>query len=311
MTRDLLIGVDAGTSLIKAVAFDLQGRQLAVASTPNRVRLAPGGIAEQDMDATWADTAATLRALGEKLPGLAQRALALACTAQGDGTWLADAEGRPVGPALLWLDARARRQAEALRATPAGRSVAERAGNAITAAMQSSQLLWLREHQPERLARAATAFHCKDWLFFKATGLRRGSRCESVYTFGNLRTLAYDDATLRELGLVDLQRLLPEIASRAHEPLSREAAAETGLPEGLPVAATLMDVPLCVLGAGGLAYEADGRVRRVGCSVLGSTGMHGWISDTPATLVPSAEAGFTIAMPQDERLRLRVVSHMA
>ena len=54
----------------------------------------------------------------------------------------------------------------------------------------------------------------------------------------------------------------------------------------------------------------EGALRRVGCSVLGSTGMHGWVSDDVAGMVPSAEAGFTIAMPQPG-LRLRVVSHMA
>ncbi|WP_269759924.1 FGGY family carbohydrate kinase, partial [Variovorax sp. E3] len=93
MGRDLIIGIDAGTSVIKAVAFDLEGRQLAVASTPNTVTFGEHGAAEQDMDRTWADTAATLRALALELPGLAARTAALAATAQGDGTWLVDAAG--------------------------------------------------------------------------------------------------------------------------------------------------------------------------------------------------------------------------
>ncbi len=312
MERDLIIGIDAGTSVIKAVAFDLQGRQIAVASTPNQVNLGPGGVAEQDMARTWTDTAATLRALGERVPGLAQRALAMAATGQGDGTWLVDTDGEPVGPALLWLDARSSPQAQALRQQHSGTAVARRAGNAITPSLQSSQLLWLREHQPERLARAATAMHCKDWLYFKATGVRAGSPCESVYTFGNLQTLAYDDEVLEWLGLGDCRHLLAPIVdgTRCQAPLTREAAAQTGLPEGLPVVLPLMDVPLCVLGAGGLAYDAKGRLRRVGCSVLGSTGMHGWVTDDVEGLVPSAEAGFTIAMPQPG-LRVRLVSHMA
>lgn len=312
MERDLLIGVDAGTSVIKAVAFDLQGRQLAVASTPNQVLGGPGGVAEQDMDRTWASTVATLRALADQVPGLARRAAALAATGQGDGTWLVDADGRPVGPALLWLDARASAQAQALRSCPAGTAVARRAGNALTPSIQSCQLLWLREHQPERLARAATAMHCKDWLYFKATGVRAGSPCESVYTFGDFKTLAYDDEVLAWLGLADLRHLLAPIVdgTRRSAPLSPAAAAETGLPAGLPVVLPLMDVPLCVLGAGGLAWDAGGALRRVGCSVLGSTGMHGWVSDGIDTLQPSAEAGFTIALPEPG-LRVRLVSHMA
>jgi erythritol kinase (D-erythritol 1-phosphate-forming) len=312
MERDLIVGVDAGTSVIKAVAFDLNGRQIAVASTPNRVLLGADGAAEQDLDGTWADTAATLRRLSERVPDLAARAVALAATGQGDGTWLIDAEGRPVGPAMLWLDARANREVQALREGPASQAIAARTGNALTSSMQSGQLLWLLAHQPERLARAQSAMHCKDWLFFKATAVRATSPCEGVYTFGNLRSLAYDDETLALLGLTALKRLLPPIVdgTRQHAPLTRAAAAETGLREGLPVVLPLMDVPLCVLGAGGVAFDAQGALRRVGCSVLGSTGMHGWVTDDVEAIVPSAEAGYTIAMPLPG-LRVRLVSHMA
>ncbi len=312
MERDLIIGVDAGTSVIKAVAFNLCGRQVAMASTPNRVLLGPDGAAEQDMDGTWADTAGTLRALAERLPDLASRAVALVATGQGDGTWLIDAVGRPVGPAMLWLDARAGHEVQALRSRPASQIIAARTGNALTPSMQSGQLLWLLCHQPERLARAESAMHCKDWLYFKATGVRATSPCEGVYTFGNFRSLAYDDETLAQLGLTSLKRLLPPIVdgTRQHAPLSRTAAAETGLLEGLPVVLPLMDVPLCVLGAGGIDFDSHGTLRRIGCSVLGSTGMHGWVTDDLEAIMPSAEAGYTIAMPL-LGLRVRLVSHMA
>ena len=73
MTRDILIGIDAGTSVIKSVAFTLAGEQLAIAATPNSYEtLADGGV-EQDMARTWTDTAATLRLLGEKVPDLPGR----------------------------------------------------------------------------------------------------------------------------------------------------------------------------------------------------------------------------------------------
>lgn len=50
---DVLIGVDAGTSVIKSIAFDLDGEQLAVASTPNRYQTRPDGAAFQSLDHTW------------------------------------------------------------------------------------------------------------------------------------------------------------------------------------------------------------------------------------------------------------------
>lgn len=308
MNAPLLIGVDAGTSVIKAVAFDTTGQQVGVASTPNTVHLGADGAAEQDLDQTWADTAATLRRLAEVVPDLARRTLVLACTGQGDGTWLIDAQGRPVGPALLWLDGRSAPQVAALRARPEGRWLAERTGTALNPSMQSAHLMWLQAHQPERLARAATALHCKDWLYFCATGERATCRSEGVFTFGDWRRKDYDRETLAWLGLEGLERLLPPMidGESHHAPLTPAAAEATGLRPGTPVVLPPMDVPATVLGAGGV----DAQGRRVGLSILGSTGMHGWVSTDPADIQPSAEAGYTMSMPLPEG-RARLMSHMA
>ncbi|PXW96557.1 erythritol kinase (L-erythritol 4-phosphate-forming) [Sphaerotilus hippei] len=311
MAPDLLIGIDAGTSVIKAVAFDLGGRQIAVASTPNRVLHGPDGAAEQDLDGTWDDTAATLRALAGQVPQLAARTLALAATAQGDGTWLIDADGRPVGPAMLWLDGRSAPQVQALRASPAGAAIAARTGTALNPSMQSGHLLWLQAHQPQRLARATTAMHCKDWLHFKATGQRATCRAEGVFTFGDHRSGSYDPEVLELLGLAAWRHLLPPMQDGIGpaSPLSAAAAAQTGLRAGTPVVLPVMDVPATLLGGGGVAFDARG-LRRVGCSILGSTGMHGWVAEGLEAIRPSAEAGYTMMMPLPD-VRARLMSHMA
>lgn len=311
MMHDLVIGIDAGTSVIKAVAFDLEGRQVAIASTPNRVHLGRDCEAEQDLAGTWNDTAATLRALAELVPALAARTACIAATGQGDGTWLIDANGEPVGPALLWLDGRAAAQVAALRNSPIAQALAERTGTALNPSMQGVQLLWLREHQPARLERARSAMHCKDWLFFKATGVRSTCNAEAVFTFGNFRTGQYDNEALALLGLTDLKHLLPPIGvpGESQAPLTASAARDTGLRSGTPVVLSPMDVPATLLGGGGVAYGPSGLLH-VGCSVLGSTGMHGWCTQGLDAIVPSAEAGYTMMMPVPE-VRARLVSHMA
>ncbi|WP_292246421.1 FGGY family carbohydrate kinase, partial [Mesorhizobium sp.] len=101
--RDVLIGIDAGTSVIKSVAFDRAGRQIAATALANRYETLPGGGAEQDLARTWADTATTLRQLADKVPDLASRVIAIAVTGQGDGTWLIDKAGEPVAKGWLWL----------------------------------------------------------------------------------------------------------------------------------------------------------------------------------------------------------------
>ena len=199
--KDILIGIDAGTSVIKSVAFDLSGRQIGVASVPNDYAAVEGGGVEQDLDATWQKTAATLVALAEKVDDLEGRAAAIAVTGQGDGTWLIDAGGEPVIPALIWLDARAGRLVEAARARPEDRRRFELTGTGLNACQQGAQLQWLRDNAPDALAAARTAFHCKDWLYFKLTGVRATDPSEGTFTFGDYRTKDYSDEVIGILGL--------------------------------------------------------------------------------------------------------------
>ena len=307
----LIIGIDAGTSVIKAVAFDLDGRQIDVASIPNVVDHGAYGVAEQDMLRTWRDTANTLRLLSQKIPGLARRTHALAVTGQGDGTWLIDAQGEPVGPAMLWLDGRASTEIAELQANGHAAQIVARSGTALNPAMQSGQLRWLHHHQSERLDRAHTAFHCKDWLYFKLCGERATCNTEGTFTFGNYAHGGYDEDVLELLGLSSRRQLLPTIVvpGTHHAPLTRSAAAETGLLEGTPIVLGPMDVPATLIGGGGVAQGPLG-LRNVGCSVLGSTGMHGWSTLGLDRIHPSAEAGYTMMLPIPD-VRMRIMSHMA
>ncbi|SMF21916.1 erythritol kinase (L-erythritol 4-phosphate-forming) [Tistlia consotensis] len=295
MARDLLIGLDAGTSMIKAVAFDLAGRQLAAAATPNAYRRDPGGrIVEQDLEETWERTARTLGQLAEALPDLAGRTAALGVTGQGDGTWLIDAAGRPVAPAWLWLDTRAAPVVEELAASGARAALGRLTGCGLNASNQSGQLVWLKRHRPELLERAATAFHCKDWLYFRMTGRRATDPTEGVFTFGDWRRRGYAAEALALLGLEAERRLLPEIldGTRAHDPLAAEAAAALGLPAGTPVVLGYVDVICSALGGGLHAPEG-----RAAVSLLGSTGMHMTLGPSEAIRPAEPANGYLMAFP--------------
>lgn len=295
MSRDVIIGIDAGTSVIKAVAFGLDGGQIAVASIANSYSRLPDGGVEQDMARTWQDTLATLAALAESVPDLARRVAAVAVTGQGDGTWLIDAAGRPLAAAWLWLDARGGALAESIVASPGYARHYATTGTGVNACQQGVQLAWLKRHRPELLERAATAFHCKDWLYFNFTGERATDPSEGAFTFGDYRTRTYDEAVLEHLGIADLRRLLPPIidGTRAHHRLSGAAAAATGLPAGTPVVLGYVDV-VCAAFGGGL-YDERGDI---GCSIIGSTGMHMRLAPRPGDVRLNAErSGYTMAFP--------------
>ncbi len=306
--RDLLVGIDAGTSVIKAVAFDLTGKQIAVASTPNRYTTRADGAAFQALDQTWADSAQTLRDLGAKVDGLALRTRALAVTGQGDGTWLVGAGNRPATDAWLWLDARAAGTAKRLQRHPGSRARFEATGTGLAACNQSAQIAHMVETMPEVLDRSEVALHCKDWLYLNLTGVRATDPSEASFTYGNFRTRQYDDSVIEALGLTVWRRLLPEIVDGTEviHPLSPQAAVATGLLAGTPVCLGFVDIVLTALGAG--IHTAD--AASAACSIIGSTGMHMRAVRNAEVRLNAEGTGYVIALPIPGRVA-QVQSNMA
>jgi len=160
--KDIVIGIDAGTSLIKSVAFSLDGEQLAVSSVKNVFVSRDDGAAEQDLNLTWSNTLETLSGLSKQINDLPQRLAAIAVTGQGDGTWLIDKQGQPVCPAWLWLDARASDVVSELSDRAEDLTRFNLTGTGLNACQQGAQLQWLKRHNPSILDNSETAFHCKD-----------------------------------------------------------------------------------------------------------------------------------------------------
>ena len=154
MSKDIRIGIDAGTSVMKSVAFRIDGTQLAVAALPNEYMTLSDGGAEQDMAVTWASVAATLKQLTEQIPNLASRLIAISVTAQGDGMWLIDKSGEPVGPATIWLDNRAASIVDEYVTTKNYDAHYERTGTGLSVVQMSVKLAWMQRNQPEVLAKA-------------------------------------------------------------------------------------------------------------------------------------------------------------
>ena len=291
---EILIGIDAGTTVIKAVAFDLSGRQIEAASVPNRYTTGADGSAYQSMQQTWDDCARALRDLAERVEELAPRTAAVAVTAQGDGTWLVDREDRPVGDAWLWLDARAAPTVQRLSAVPGERARFETTGTGLNTCQQGAQLAHMEATEPGLLDQAEVALHCKDWLYLKLTGTRATDPSEASWTFGDFRTRRYSDAVIDALGLTRRRGLLPEIVdgTETTHPLSADAAEATGLRAGTPVSLGYVDMVMTALGAGVHTGDAG-----AACTIIGSTGVH--LSAKPVGDVRLNEegTGYVMALP--------------
>ncbi|MEL6585760.1 MAG: FGGY-family carbohydrate kinase [Pseudomonadota bacterium] len=308
MSRDVIIGIDAGTSVMKSVAFDLEGNQIGEASLPNSYDSGPDGAATQPMDRTWTDCATTLRQLGERVADLPSRVAAVAVTGQGDGTWLVGKDNAPVGDGWLWLDARAGNLADHLRRLDGDKVRYLTTGTGLNACQQGVQLAHMSKHHAGQLRLAECALHCKDWLYLKLTGERVTDPSEACFTFGDFRTRRYDDDVLAFLGLTDWRHLLPPICDGTvtQHPLGQAAAEVTGLPAGTPIVLGHVDIICTALGGGGYLPGQD-----TGCTIVGTTGVH--ISCKPEAAVqlnPDQRTGYVMLMP-DRGIVAQLQTNMA
>ena len=291
---DILIGIDAGTSVIKAVAFHLGGGQLGISAVPNRYATGADGAATQSLAQTRADCATALRGLGAEVPHLGLRTAALSVTGQGDGTWLVGKDNIPVGDAWLWLDARAAPTVARLASLPADQTRFAASGTGLNTCQQGTQIAHMDRHHPDLLAHTETALHSKDWLYLNLSGLRATDPSEASFTFGNFRTRRYDDAVIAALGLEHRRALLPEIidGTQVTHPLTTDAATATGLRAGTPVTLGHVDMVMTALGAGVYGGGAE-----VACSTIGSTGVQMRAVTADKVHLNAERTGYVICLP--------------
>jgi erythritol kinase len=290
----IIIGIDAGTSVIKAVAFELSGRQIASASARNQYTMGDDGSATQPLGRTWSDCVSALRGLADKVNDLAARTAVIAVTGQGDGTWLVGSGNVPVGDAWLWLDARAAPTVNRLNGHPDNRARFEATGTGLNTCQQGPQLAHMDRYMPELLDRADTALHCKDWLYLNLTGVRATDPSEASFTFGNFRTRRYDSVVIDTLGLSDRRSLLPDIieGTEITHPLSTDAASATGLLAGTPVCLGYVDMVMTALGAGVRTASQN-----AACSTIGSTGVHMRAKAVSDVQLNAEGTGYVITLP--------------
>lgn len=293
----MLIGLDAGTSVVKAVAFADDGEVLRVVARPTRVLTPHPGHAEQDVEAT-------VEAVGEALRDVAAGEVPtlVGITAQGDGVWLLDEGGRSVRPAILWSDARAADHVERWMADGVGETAFRRSGSTLFPGAAAPVLAHLAEHEPESLHRAATAGYCKDAILQRLTGARATDASDASLPFFDPASRCYDPDLLALYGLTDWARLLAPVdpSPAPLRPLTAAGAALTGLPEGTPIHAGPFDLCATAIGSGlerpGDALAIVGTT--LGCAVLG---------DEPA--IGGETAGMLLCMPRPDRW-LRVMPAM-
>ena len=252
-----LLGLDAGNTVIKAVLFDREGRQLASHGIDGATHKPAPGMVERSVGELWDNARAAIAGCLARADIDPHDIAAIGAAGHGNGLYLLDRHGAPL-IGIQSLDTRAAALAAEL---DAGFGAAMHAiGLQRPWPSQTPVLLaWLKRHRPDIYARAATLLCAKDVLTFRLTG-RRASDISDMSGAGLLRLpeSSYDPALLSLYGLDDAGPMLPPL----HEPsqivgaVTAAAAAATGLAEGTPVVAGYFDVVASALGSGAVGAGA-------------------------------------------------------
>jgi len=276
MTKDIILAIDNGTQSVRALLFDLQGNLLAKSRIPLEAYYAnQPGWAEQDPDYYWDCLCQACLQLWEQPEvkgsagsGLRERLAGVTLTCQRSTVVNIDQAGRPLRPAIVWLD-----QRRTLGLKPVGGwwGLAFRlSGMTETVAylQAEAEANWIRTFQPDIWQKTHKYLFLSGYLTFRMTGrLVDSVGCQVGYLpfdYKNLRWASKSDWKWQALPmdpalLVDLVPPADQLGE-----ISAQAAAATGIPVGLPMIASAADKACEVIGAGCLEPH-------IGCLSYGTT----------------------------------------
>jgi FGGY-family pentulose kinase len=252
----LVAAVDVGTGSARAGIFDAAGRMLGRGESPIDTHSAAPLHAEQDSAQIWAAVCAALAAARaeagarpSEVAGLAFDATCSLVVRDAAGAPVpASVTGEPRWDTVLWLDHRARAEADECTAT--GHRVLGHLGGSMSPEMAIPKLMWLKRHLPESWARASRIMDLSDYLAWRATGTAARSQCTLAckWTWLAHEAPGWQADFLGEVGLEDLAARsgVPAAAAPVGAdlgPLVPGAAAELGLDPATRVGCGLIDAP--------------------------------------------------------------------
>jgi sugar (pentulose or hexulose) kinase len=269
MDGPYLLAIDNGTQSIRALLFDLQGRLVDKARIPlESYYSAQPGWAEQRAEYYWEKLGEVCQALWAQTTVKKEAIVGMALTTQRATMINLDAQGRPLRPAIVWLDQRRTEGLPPLHGHWGALFALTGLRDTIAYFQAEAEANWLRVHQPEIWAKTYKYLYLSGYLTYQLTGEMVDSvGCQVGYVpfdYKNLRWASPSD--WKWLAVPMPRDYLPDLVPPG-APLGRitpQASAATGLPVGLPLIAAAADKACEVIGSGALSPH-------IGCLSYGTT----------------------------------------
>ncbi len=249
------LGIDLGTSAVKALIVDADGSVRASAEQPLSTEHPSPLASEQDCDGWWRAVESALAMLHATAPDAMGAVTSIGLAGQMHAAVLLDDADRPVRPAMLWNDGRAHVEANELKRL--GNDLAAELGVPALAGFTAPKLLWLARHEPANFARARTLLLPKDLIRLHLTGERATDPSDAAGTW--LLDEARRTWSARAVAAIGLDpALLPPIIEGARPAgrLREQVASRFGLRPGIVVATGGGDT---MAGGVGIGAVEEGR----------------------------------------------------
>jgi len=261
-----ILAHDTGTTGNKAVLVGIDGKIVGYTSAEYPTYYPKKGYAEQLPSDWWNAITRTTRELLEKTGVKQSEIVGIVFSTQMAGTIPVDSEGKPLMPCMIWLDTRAKEQAERMSS-----GIIKVAGYniftltrflSITGGIYGNagkdpicKILWVKEKKPEIYTETYKFLDCKDYLLYKCAGNFVTSRdCANIWWMMDTRKGRYtwSDYILKKYGIDKAK--LPEIRTSIDiaGKLTSEAASEMELRQGIPVVVGAGDMASAAIGSGAI-----------------------------------------------------------
>ncbi len=254
MSGPSLLGIDLGTSSVKVIVAGLDGHVAASSSAEYPIQHPQPLHAEQDPNAWWdACVAAVREALGAA-QGVEIGAIGL--SGQMHGVVMLDREQRLVAPAIIWPDQRSQRQVQEITERLGAERLYSITGSPLSTGFLAASVRWVQQEAPAIWAQVQMLLLPKDYLRWRMTGVFATDPSDAA---GSLlldeRQRDWSDDLLRLLDLDRSHLPLVQPSDRVGGYLVDAAAAQLGLPAGIPVVTGAADTACGLLGAGAVASD--------------------------------------------------------
>jgi len=247
-----ILAHDLGTELNKAALVDEEGRIAVYCTQEYSVSYPRPGWAEQDPEVWWKAVRETTRRVLELAGIKPEEVEALVFDSMMYTLVAVDEEGRPLRPAILWMDTRAKAQAEELMGRLDLLGMLERGVIPPTSAKDiTPKILWIKQEEPEIFERARF-IDSKDYLVHKCVGeFYTDWSCASLFCLFNFREKEWEKELVEEMGLSVERLSKPVRSTEVVGNLTERASRELGLPRKVEVVCGSGDATAVAVGAGG------------------------------------------------------------